>query len=176
MPTPVGHALGAVAIYFAATDRPLREDLGMATACVGASLFPDLDFVITPFVGRSYHHYFTHSLGFAVLFAMVVYLIARGLKRTRPLRDTGLLTACYLSHILLDLVGKDTWPPFGVQLFWPFSDAFTISPLIVFDEVRRGTLGRLFGRHNWLTLAREVLILAPVAAFFWWRRHAHLRR
>jgi membrane-bound metal-dependent hydrolase YbcI (DUF457 family) len=121
-------------------------------------------------VGRSYHHYFTHSLGFAPIFAVVVYLLARALKRSRPLRETGVLTAVYLSHILLDFLGKDTSPPFGVQLFWPFSDAFYISPITIFDEVWRGTLGKLFGWHNWWTVAREVLILVPVAVLLWWRR------
>ena len=68
---------------------------GLAAACIGVSLFSDLDFAIKPFVGRSYHHYFTHSLGFAAIFAVVVYLLARALKRSRPLWETGALTAVF---------------------------------------------------------------------------------
>jgi membrane-bound metal-dependent hydrolase YbcI (DUF457 family) len=169
MPTPVGHVLGAAAVYFGSRGRPLREDWGLAAACAGASLFPDLDFAITPLVGRNYHNYFTHSLGFAALFAVVVYFGARLLRRSRPLRDAGLLAAVYLSHIFLDFLGKDTSPPIGVQLFWPLSDAFFKSPVILFGDVWRGSFARLFGLHNWMTMAREVLILVPVV-FFLWRR------
>jgi membrane-bound metal-dependent hydrolase YbcI (DUF457 family) len=174
MPTPVGHVLGGAAAYLATTDRALREDMGLAAACIGVSLFPDLDFAITPFAGRSYHHYFTHSLGFAALFAIAVYLLARVLKRSRPFREASILTAVYLSHILLDFLGKDTTTPFGVQLFWPFSDVFYISSISIFDEVWRGSLGKLFGWHNWWTMAREVLIMAPVTAFLWWWRRLPL--
>jgi membrane-bound metal-dependent hydrolase YbcI (DUF457 family) len=169
MPTPMGHALGAAAVYFGSTGRPAREDLGLAAACVGAGLFPDLDFAIAPFVGRSYHNYFTHSLGFAAFFGIAAYLLARTLKRSRPFRDAGILFAAYLSHILLDYFGKDTSPPFGVQLLWPLTDAFYESPLIIFGDVWRGTLARLFGLHNWLTMVREVLILVPIVGLLWWR-------
>ena len=171
MPTPVGHALGGLAVYAATGDKPLKKDLTFAAVCVGASLFPDLDFAIGPLAGRSYHHYFSHSLGFATLFGLGAYLIARASHRSKPLRDAGILFAIYLSHIFLDLLAKDTFPPFGVQLFWPFSEAFYKSPILIFDEVWRGTLGKLFGLHNWLALAREVVILVPVGAVVWWWRN-----
>ena len=169
MPTPVGHMLGAAAVYFSTSGRPLREEYGLAAACVGASLFPDLDFALKPLVGQSYHNHFTHSLGFAFLFGVAAYFVARALKRSRPFRDTGILTAVYLSHILLDFLGKDTSPPFGVQFFWPLSDAFVNSPIAVFGDVWRGTIAKLFGLHNWMTVAREVLILTPVVLVLWWR-------
>jgi membrane-bound metal-dependent hydrolase YbcI (DUF457 family) len=170
MPTPVGHAIGGLAVYLAARDRPIREDLPIAVACAGASLLPDLDFAIGPFAGRSYHHYFTHSLGFTALFALAAYLVCRFLGRTRSFRDAMVLSAAYLSHIFLDMLGRDTTPPFGVQLFWPLSDVFTLSPVSLFDEVRRGTLGKLFGLHNWLAVAKETLILGPITVLLWWKR------
>ena len=173
MPTPVGHVLGGFAVYAATGGKPLKEDLTFAAICAGVSLGPDLDFAIGPLAGRSYHHYFSHSLGFAALFGLGAYLVARALQRSNPLRDAGILFAIYLSHIFLDLLAKDTTPPLGVQLFWPFSEAFYKSPTFTFDEVRRGTLGRLFGLHNWLALAREVAILAPVGAIVWrWRNRS----
>ena len=171
MPTPLGHVLGGLAVYAASRDKPLREDLTFAAACVGVSLFPDLDFVIGPIAGGSYHHYFSHSLGFAALFGLGTYLVARATHRSKPLRDAGILFAVYLSHIFLDLLAKDPSPPFGVQLLWPFSGAFYISPILIFDDVWRGTLGKLFGLHNWLTVAREVVILAPFGAVLWWWRN-----
>lgn len=176
MPTPVGHAIGGLAVYAVTREKPLKEDLTFAAVCMGVSLIPDLDLVIGPFAGRSYHHYFSHSLGFAALFGVAVYLLARALDRPRPLRDAGVLFAVYLSHIFLDILGKDTTPPFGVQLLWPFSDAFYMSPLIIFDEVWRGTVGRLLGLHNWLTVVREMVILVPLCAVLWWWRNRFSNR
>ena len=145
-------------------------------ATLTAALVPDLDLLIGPFTGRTYHHYFTHSLGFTGLFAVVVYGVARTMGRASPSRDTLLLTLAYLSHIVLDLLGKDTTPPFGVQLFWPFSDQFFISPVVVFSDVWRGSLSRTFGLHNWLALGREAVLLVPVVGLSWWlrRRRAQL--
>jgi membrane-bound metal-dependent hydrolase YbcI (DUF457 family) len=164
MPTPMGHAIGGLAVYLASRDRPLREDLPLALACAGTSLLPDLDFAIGPFAGQSYHHYFTHSLGFTALFFLAAYLVCRFLGRARPFRDAAILSTAYLSHILLDMLGRDTTPPFGVQLLWPFSEAFYLPPFSIFDEVLRGTFGRLFGLHNWLAVVKETLILGPIAA------------
>lgn len=170
MPTPVGHALGGLAVYLAATRGDVRRRLGLGAACVGVALLPDLDLAIGSFAGRNTHHYFTHSLGFTALFALAAYIGARALGRARPLWDASILTAAYLSHILLDLLAKDISPPFGVELFWPFSDAFYISPILLFDDIWRGSLGKLFGLHNWLSLGREVLVLGPLIALLWWRR------
>jgi membrane-bound metal-dependent hydrolase YbcI (DUF457 family) len=176
MPTPVGHALGGLGVYLATRQAPLREDVTLAAACVAVSLLPDLDFAIGPFVGRSYHHYFSHSLGFTAIFGALVYALTRLLGRSKPMRDTVVLTAVYLSHILLDLVGKDTFPPIGVQLFWPVSDAFYTSNVFIFDEVWRGTFGRLFGLHNWMAVGREVLVLLPISALLLWRSRRRLAR
>ncbi len=173
MPTPVGHVIGGLAVYLTSRDRliqPIQKDLPFVAVCAGVSLLPDLDFAIGPFAGKSYHHYFTHSLGFTALFGLAAYIVSRTLRKTRPLRDAAVLTVVYLSHILLDMVGRDTTPPFGVQLFWPFSEVFYILPVSLFDEVWRGTLGKLFGLHNWLAVARELLVLGPIVVFLWWWR------
>jgi hypothetical protein len=43
---------------------------------------------------------------------------------------------------------------------------------LVFDDIWRGTLAKLFGLHNWLSVAREILIVGPTTALglWWWRR------
>ena len=46
MPTPVGHALGGLAVYLAATRGDVRRELGLGVACVGVAMLPDLDFAI----------------------------------------------------------------------------------------------------------------------------------
>ncbi len=169
MPTPVGHALGGLAVILATENREPRHDSTLTLACVCAALLPDLDFVIGPFAGRSYHHYFTHSLGFAALFLLLATLLSRIGGRQLPIRDGAVVAAAYLSHIVLDLLAIDSSPPFGVELFWPISAAFYISPFTVFDDIWRGSLAILFGSHNRVSVAREVLLLAPASALLWWR-------
>jgi membrane-bound metal-dependent hydrolase YbcI (DUF457 family) len=142
------------------------------TASVIAASFADVDFGIGFLIGRNVHHYFTHSIGFTVLFTVAAYAISRAFSRDRPAFDALIVGVSYLSHIFLDMFSKDTAPPYGVQLFWPLSGEFYISPILVFDDIWRGTIAKLFGLHNWLAVAREVLVAGPAAAlaFWWWMR------
>jgi len=168
VPTPIGHSLGGLAVYLAA--RWPEKDWFLLGAVVVSALLPDLDFAITPFAGQSYHHYFTHSLGFTALFAGIAYLVMKRVGRKSPGRDAAIVTAAYLSHIILDVLTTDTTSPFGVQLLWPFSNAFFISPVTPFAAVWRGRVTIVFGAHNWMAAGIEVLILLPVVALFWWLR------
>lgn len=171
MPTPVAHSLAGTTIaLLSSRKRPL--DKKFLAASVIAASFADIDFGIGFLAGRNLHHYFTHSVGFTLLFAGTVYLLARAYARDRPAFDALVLGVAYLSHILLDMLSKDTAPPFGLQLFWPVSHEFYISPILVFDDIWRGTLAKLFGLHNWLSVAREILIVGPPTALglWWWRR------
>jgi membrane-bound metal-dependent hydrolase YbcI (DUF457 family) len=171
MPTPVAHFLAGTTIaLLSSRKRPLDKKF-LAASVVTAS-FADVDFGISFLIGRNLHHYFTHSVGFALLFAGTVYLLARAYARDRPAFDALVLGVSYLSHLLLDMVSEDTAPPYGLELFWPVSDRFHISPILVFDDIWRGTLAKLFGLHNWLAVAREILIVGPPTAlvFLWFRR------
>ncbi len=142
-------------------------DQKLILASVASACLADIDFGIGFLLGRNVHHYFTHSLGFTLLFAGAAY----SLSRERAF-NTLVLGASYLSHVLLDLLSKDTAAPYGVELLWPLSSEFYISPILVFDDIWRGTLAKLFSLHNWLAVAREVLVVGPLAAIvaLWWRR------
>ena len=171
MPTPVAHSLAGTTIALLSSGkRPL--DLGLLAGTVIAASIADIDFGISFLIGRNVHHYFTHSIGFTLLFAGTVYLLARAFARERPGFDALILGVSYLSHILIDMLSKDTAPPFGLQLFWPLSDEFYISPVLVFDDIWRGTVAKLFGLHNWLAVAREIFIVGPSSALgcWWWMR------
>lgn len=171
MPTPVAHALAGTAVYLAShRDRDRPEDWALFAGAVFAACAADLDFGISFLAGQNYHHYFTHSLGFATLFGVAAYFFARWAQRRGPGRTAWILGAAYLTHIVLDVFSKDKTAPFGVELLWPFSDAFYISPVLVFDDIWRGSLAKLLGLHNWLAVGREVAIVAPVVALIWWRR------
>ena len=88
-----------------------------------------------------------------------------------PGRDAWILGLAYLTHIFLDVFSKDTSAPYGLELWWPFSDTLTIAPYTVFDDIWRGNLEKLLSLHNWLAVAREVLVVGPVVLIFyyWWR-------
>ena len=171
MPTPVAHSLaGSTIALLSSGRRPLDGKL-FAASLVAAS-FADVDFGIGFLIGRNVHHYFTHSLGFTLLFAAAAYLLSRALARERPAFDALVLGVSYFSHVLLDMLSEDTAAPYGLQLLWPLSGEFYISPVLVFDDIWRGTLAKLFGLHNWLAVGREVLMVGPpaLATFLWWRR------
>jgi membrane-bound metal-dependent hydrolase YbcI (DUF457 family) len=171
MPTPVAHSLAGATIALLSNRTGPVEPKLLAATLVAACL-ADIDFGISYLLGRNVHHHFTHGIGFAALFAGVVFLASRALSRPLPARDALILGVSYLSHLGLDLFSTDTAPPYGLQLLWPFSDEFYISPILLFDDVWRGTLVKLFGLHNWLAVSREILIVGPPTAivWLWWRR------
>jgi membrane-bound metal-dependent hydrolase YbcI (DUF457 family) len=141
-------------------------------ASIAAASLPDIDFGLGFLAGRNLHHYFTHSVGATLVFTGAAYLASRAFRRDRPERDAMVLGGCYLSHLVLDLFSTDTAPPYGMQLFWPLTSEFYISPVLLFDDIWRGTLAKLLGLHNWLAVAREILIVGPPAflTYLWWRR------
>ena len=175
MPTPLAHALAGTAVYLSASrGGRRRKDLVLFAATVVAACFADLDFGLNFLTGENYHHYFTHSVAFASLFTIGAYFFSRLRKRVAPGRDAWILGLAYLTHIFLDVFSKDTSAPYGLELWWPFSDTFTIAPFTVFNNIWRGTLQQLLSLHNWLAVAREVLVVGPVVLVFyywWWRQH-----
>ncbi|HXV59826.1 MAG TPA: metal-dependent hydrolase [Vicinamibacteria bacterium] len=158
MPTPAAHALTGASIYFVA----LLNNRTVFLAALVAACLPDVDFGISFLTGVNYHHYFTHSLGATAIFTAAVFVT------TQNVRETLVLGGAYLSHVLLDMLAVDKVAPYGVELFWPVSDRFFISPILVFDDVRRGTLGILLSAHNGLAAAREVAIVGPIALGLAW--------
>ncbi len=79
----------------------------------------------------------------------------------------------YLSHVVLDLLVNDPSPPLGVQLLWPFSGSYFISPITPFAsfdyfDPAMGIASTLFSVHNLTTTLREILLMAPLVGFAWW--------
>ena len=76
--------------------------------------------------------------------------------------------AAYGSHLLLDWLGTDNYPPRGIQLMWPFNREWYISDLDVFPQTARL---RIFTHGPMMTNARallqEIAILGPVVAALW---------
>ncbi len=131
--------------------------------CALAACLPDIDF----FWGR--HNMETHSVGFAVLVGLAVFIWRR---------DARLSAAVALavgSHVLFDWLGSDDSPPLGRD------GALAVQrPVLLCRRVRvRGHLAALlvagFFTHNLLAVAREIAILGPIVAVIWWRRTSKRR-
>ena len=175
MPTPLGHAMAGVATAWVAeriTGRaPAPRSAGlyarlggsMTVACACLAAAPDLDL----FLGWRFHRTVTHSLGAALLVALVAAVDA-GWRR-RPVLYTSLTCgAAYGTHLLLDWLGADPTPPHGIMALWPFTDGWYISGWSLFDAVsRRYWLPDEFLWGNLLNAGWEVLLLGPVLIVLW---------
>ena len=168
MPSPLGHALaGATVAWLAQAVRrtPLeaRASNKLALVCAELAVAPDLDFIYPPV-----HRMASHSITAVVLVTAVAGLVARRADRRTAWPVAALCGLAYGSHLALDWLGNDTKMPRGIQLFWPFSDAWFISSWGLFGAT---TLSGFFTPEallsNTLTVLGELLKLGPIAAIAW---------
>jgi len=184
MASPVGHVLAGQLAYRAGSAGTGARGAALAWLCAFAAIAPDLDFLPGALLGRPalYHQGASHSLvaatGFSLLLAVGYVRGRRGLAAAW----VPLLLA-YLSHLVLDLVGPDHRPPFGIPLFWPFSDATFLSPVTLLAGFHhagstgasvREWLAGVFEVRNLLALGTEIAIFAPpvILVELWTRRRA----
>jgi membrane-bound metal-dependent hydrolase YbcI (DUF457 family) len=185
MPSPIGHALGGIAVAWAADLVPgdrawrtapntaslyLRAGNGFTLLCAGLGAAPDLDLAFVA------HRTATHSIAAAV----VVGLCAAAVAATtgRPVTRIALMCAgAYASHLLMDWLGVDRYPPRGIQLLWPINNEWYISNADIFRQTARL---RIFTRGPMLTNARailqEIAVLGPTLAVLWLVRVKALAR
>jgi membrane-bound metal-dependent hydrolase YbcI (DUF457 family) len=176
MPSPIGHALAGIAVAWAADLVPgdrawrtapagsswyQRAGGGLTLACAALGAAPDLDLAFAE------HRTVTHSLLAAVLVG--VFAAALAANARRPIARIALMCAgAYGSHLLLDWLGADYYPPRGIQLLWPINHEWYISGLDVFRQTARL---RVFTRGPMLTnlraILQEVAILGPTVAALW---------
>jgi membrane-bound metal-dependent hydrolase YbcI (DUF457 family) len=161
MPSPIGHILAGVATVWSAdvaTGRPTPARTVLVCAALAA--MPDADLVI-----RGSHRTATHSLTAVVVVFIVAAAVTGQVTRWR----TALVcAAAYASHLLLDWLGVDGYPPRGIQMLWPFSDAWFISDWDVFRQTaRQQLLTAPVIRTNLLAIAQELAILVPVLYLLW---------
>src|SRR5262249_44617457 len=139
MPSPIGHALAGVAVAWTADLLDRQPSSGrLVAAAAGLAMLPDADLLIP-----STHRMGTHSLFAAAVVFIVVSGVTGKVTLSRASRVGGqartavICAAAYASHLLLDWLGADSFPPRGLQLFWPFSDGWFISDLDVFRQTAR---------------------------------------
>src|ERR1043166_5489053 len=112
MPTPIGHTIGAYALLvtlepeFVASRE--KNSIALGLAFVFGSL-ADGDFLIAQFTSNPVlrHHYFTHSIPFAIGFTFLCWIVLKLFKTTRAEWKAFLIGAAYLSHLFLDYFAND---------------------------------------------------------------------
>ncbi len=168
MPSPVGHTLGAFAAMLAidpsiiATRHKISIALG-ASFVVGS--LADADFFVAQFTTAPYlrHHYFSHSIPFAIVFALMCWVVLKAIHFRNATLNATLLGAAYGSHLVLDYFAEDGSKPYGIPLLWPFSNRHFIAPFDIFLSIHRGEFSDLFSLHNALAILIEIVVLTLIA-------------
>ena len=169
MPSPVGHALGGLAVGLLASSRPGWRLLAV---CAVVAALPDADFLLP-----MQHRGPSHSVGAAAAAGVLAFI---GLKLASHKHDASwlalIMAAAYGTHVLFDWLGADSSEPRGLMALWPFSSAFYISDLNVFDSVDRRYGLDGFWKKNAIAGLRELLILVPLVVAAWFARSRRQRR
>ena len=160
MPSPVGHALGALAVGWLVGNRgPGVSRVRQSLYVVGLGLAADLDLLI----GR--HSMETHSVGAACAAGLVAAAFRWPVASTR-LRMFLTAFLVWMTHPLLDALGADTSPPLGVMWLWPVSREHVMLDTVFGPISRRWWLDG-FWATNLASVGRELVILGPLAALAW---------
>ncbi len=175
MPTPAAHGLAGYALVLFFDHRFARTRSGNLFALLTGAVFgslADADFIVAALTTSPMwqHHYFSHSIPFALGTIPLCFLLFRT-SRFRPFvkksqcvwRFACMLGAVYSTHLLLDYFTQDSSIPVGIPLFWPFSHDHFIAPVEIFYSIHRGSVENLFGPHNRTAFLRELAVMAPVA-------------
>jgi membrane-bound metal-dependent hydrolase YbcI (DUF457 family) len=159
----LAHAAAGYLAYEALRPAGRHDVALLATAVVAANL-PDADFLPGLAIGHAtaFHRGATHTLAAAFVATALTWVIARRGRAMRPVALACVVAAAYSSHLLLDWMTVDAVPPPGIQLFWPFSEAWVHAPWSVLGEIivdsrsRVGFVESLFTPAALQAWAREV--------------------
>ena len=168
MPSPIGHALGGLAVAWAADLLPPRATLGSregprsAYFCVALAVLPDADLLL-PIAHRTVTHSFA-----AVAAVALLMIVAGSVTGKVTARFAVACVAAYASHLLLDWFQADPTPPLGIQALWPASSRWFISGWdILRPTERRHMFEPATMQRNVLAVVQEIVVLGPVAAAAW---------
>jgi len=177
MASPVGHSLLALSIALAQKNtQKLSTRLMLLFVIVSANL-ADLDFLPGLLIGdmNRFHHGASHSLVFALSYALICYLIWHLVHRENAPIVGWLGFIAYSSHLLADYIADDLGAPYGIPLFWPFSPTYWILDPPILRSFSHGNVGsetttvllHIFSWHNVASIVIEVLIFLPLLLIGW---------
>lgn len=155
MPLPVAHGmLGALAIILIRPRTSFRQDWAFLLSGAFLAITPDFDFFFVWILkwGEEWHRGFTHSIFWAVVFTVLIYLA----KKFSDFRTVLALGAALLSHSLLDFL--TTKFDMGVELLFPFSDERFKLGLIGYLEFTQDNSALEFIKLGLI----ELIVLLPI--------------
>lgn len=176
MPSPVGHTLFGLGIYvvWCKNLRPWLTQLPLIIWVIICANLPDFDLFIGLVRGNlgKYHQGYTHTLGFAIVVGLTVYLVLKFLKSKNAFNISLLSFFIIFLHIFLDIFNDDSNPPVGVRIFWPFSNQY-FNSLPIFYPVPHSQLSDVFSGPFISAIMREIiLLLVPllILVYFKWKK------
>lgn len=162
MPSPIGHAIAGLTVHvLTAQDDAAYRDRARAALLVGAAVAPDLDLLLRFADGHNHHRMQSHGIGAALLSGLVAYALWRLRRGARPAALGIAVGGAWLSHVLLDWLGRDTAPPLGLMALWPLSNGWYQCPWSLFLDIGRTLEWHTVG-HNALAAAWECAVLLPL--------------
>lgn len=169
MPSPIGHTLAGLAVgWLSERTRPhsgrrLRDSLSpLVLGCAFVAAIPDADLLFPHF-----HRTATHSVTATVFLLIIVAGVTGQVTRPPAWMWALALAGAHSTHLLLDWLGTDRFPPPGLQMLWPFSDHFFYSGADLFPPVERRVWRPEALGMNAYAAAWELLIVGPPAAVAW---------
>lgn len=139
----------------------LRAGDGLTLACAALGAVPDLDLLFVA------HRTVTHSIG--AVFFVSLFCAALAANARRPIARVGLMcAAAYGSHLFLDWLGTDNYPPQGIEALWPISRHWFISGTDVFRQTElREVWTSASLLKNLRAIVQEIAILGPTVVALW---------
>jgi inner membrane protein len=174
MSSPVGHSLAGYIFYcLRVKSGSAKRDGILFSAALFTANLPDLDFLPGLIIGQPnlYHHGISHSIGAALVAALLMAWGVGFLRRSSFLKNYFFFFAIYCSHLLLDFFSIDTRPPAGIPALWPLTLRYFISSHPILPPVRHSHLDNattfqvltdIFSLHNLYAIFLECSIMLPV--------------
>jgi len=182
IPSPVGHTLAGASILLASGKKTQKFSFSQWGIVFLLANLQDIDYLFGYVVGNpnKYHHLWTHSLTFAVGTGVISGFVYWIVVQKESFRFGCIAFFLVFSHLVLDFFTRDTMYPYGMKLFWPFSQKFFISPVVLFLDVNKASSSYAFVRslfcwHNFWTVLVELIILGPAFIWLWLRKRQKLK-
>ncbi|MEA3232887.1 MAG: metal-dependent hydrolase [Thermodesulfobacteriota bacterium] len=172
MSSPIGHSLAGLIISSWREKSFKPGNFKILALYVFIANAPDLDFIPGMIMGKPnlYHHGISHSIGAAVFFSLILAILINRISEKRFWREFVFMFSLYGSHLFLDLISYDGRPPFGIPVFWPFTERYFMIPIL--PPVKHSHLDNasipqfladVLSVHNLYVISLEMMLTVPFA-------------
>lgn len=168
MPSPIGHSIISLGVYYLFKYRIVRILLYWKTIVFIFIMgnLPDLDFIPGILTGdpSRYHETYTHTLGFAVIVSFFAWLCLLILRSKNLYKLAFLSFVLIYTHVIFDSFNMDSRPPIGVMMVWPFTDKYFYLRTPFMYPFDRDNLGNFLSMNSLFALFTELAVGIPLLA------------